>query len=735
MASYPSAEQHRLAWEDLARRIAASSDSIGETTGAACAPNSRPGQLTIIGSGIEMMGFSIADQALIEAADKVFYCIADPATIVWVKRLRPDALDLYVLYGDDKIRYTTYMQMTEAQLYWVRQGLNVVVIFYGHPGIFVLSTHRAILIARREGHRATMKAAVSALDTLCADLGVDPSHPGLQTHEATDCLTRRRRIDTSLHVVLWQVGLIGELGYRRQGYLNANFSYFINWLQEIYGPDFAVTHYIGSRYPTVPPLVETWPLSKLHEPPLQAGITGLSTFYLPPRDVVPTDLRTVTELGLLQPGQQLRPPSSPIREIGLYRAREREAFRAFARFSIPPSYRWQEDTAASDFLIALHRDPALQAAYLADPLAALNDPRFAALDERERELLASRDAGAIQIAAKGGNRRSPANEDLIARILTGRALGAGLAARVRGLQGQAARQALDTWLDEHGLVPERERFSASLDFVYRNALYPWTGVYLDAAAQRSIALVSNRADWRRSVLHVDGFPVRSFRLEQGAIGWQAGPEVPFSGVIKLDADRRGQRRLVGKTWLAGEAAGQAHTFVAREADPGRSGLLPWLGAFRTSGDTGWLQGEYALRSNGRFRREVMPLSIAGERVAIAGHPVEMARIEGDRLCWRGGAKDWWAGQVTFLPDPLSGAVELFGSCWSELEPAPIKCHGARRQPGQPAGSGLPLPPWALRQVGNVAASYLERGGLQLWHRWEKASFTNSILNTLVAPLL
>jgi hypothetical protein len=132
--------------------------------------------------------------------------VADPATIVWLKRLRPDALDLYVLYGESKVRYTTYMQMTEAQLYWVRKGLKVVVIFYGHPGIFVLSTHRAVKLARREGHRAIMKAGVCALDTLCADLGVDPCHPGMQTHEATDSLLRRRRLDTSLHVVLWQVG-------------------------------------------------------------------------------------------------------------------------------------------------------------------------------------------------------------------------------------------------------------------------------------------------------------------------------------------------------------------------------------------------------------------------------------------------------------------------------------------------------------------------------------------------
>jgi hypothetical protein len=186
-------EQHRRAWEQLADGISTLRRSVTDDP-SRIAPPAQPGELVIIGSGIDSIGFSLGDEALIANADKVLYCVADPATVVWLRQLRPDALDLYVLYADDKVRYTTYMEMAEAQLYWVRQGLRVVVIFYGHPGIFVLSTHRAIQIARREGHRAVMRAGVSALDTLCADLGVDPSHPGLQTHEATDCLIRRRRI-------------------------------------------------------------------------------------------------------------------------------------------------------------------------------------------------------------------------------------------------------------------------------------------------------------------------------------------------------------------------------------------------------------------------------------------------------------------------------------------------------------------------------------------------------------
>ncbi len=149
--SFPTQDAHARAWESLARAIAAAGAGISEDPPAA--PPPQPGSLTIIGSGIETLGFTLGDEQLIRSADAVFYCVADPATVTWLKEIRPDAYDLYVLYDDGKVRYTTYMQMTEAMLHFVRQSKRVVAIYYGHPGIFVLSTHRAVLIARRRGTR------------------------------------------------------------------------------------------------------------------------------------------------------------------------------------------------------------------------------------------------------------------------------------------------------------------------------------------------------------------------------------------------------------------------------------------------------------------------------------------------------------------------------------------------------------------------------------------------------
>jgi hypothetical protein len=160
----------------------------------------------VIGSGIEAAGFTAADEMLIRDADEVFFCVADPATSVWIKARRPDAYDLYVLYDDSKLRYLTYMQMTEAMLHYVRQGRRVVAIFYGHPGIFVLSTHRAVIIARREGHRAVMRAAVSALDALCADLGVDRASQVCRPSRRPTCWCVAV---ASIHACTWWSGRSG----------------------------------------------------------------------------------------------------------------------------------------------------------------------------------------------------------------------------------------------------------------------------------------------------------------------------------------------------------------------------------------------------------------------------------------------------------------------------------------------------------------------------------------------
>ncbi len=728
---YPNYEDHQQAWEELAKGIAALKTRVRTIEQES---DEAKGELTIIGSGIETIGFSVGDQKLIEAADKVLYCVADPATVVWLTLLRPDALDLYVLYGENKVRYITYMQMAEAQLYWVRQGLKVVVVFYGHPGVFVLSTHRAIKLARREGHRAVMKAGVCALDTLCADLGVDPSHPGLQTHEATDSLIRQRHIDTSLHVILWQVGLIGELGYRRNGYLNDNFSYFIRWLQELYDQDYEITHYIGSRYPTIDPLIQTYRLDELHNPNVQSNITGLSTFYIPPRDVVATDHATAMDLGLLREGQRLVTPSSPLREIDQYGPREMAAFTAFENFRIPTGYRWQEHTEASNFLIELRFDTALQDLYSRDPQQALNDSRFNGLSDKERALLSSRDPGAVQIAAKGIYKRSSENEQLITRLLNSKVECSELLKQMRLQPRSIARAKLLDWAAQQNIAFDAPRFHASVDFIYQNNIYPWTGVYLAADQKHLVTLLGNQTHRNKSILYIDDVRVRTYQFQNGMLKWSASESIPFSGILKFDHETTGLRRMVGKIWSQTETAGMAEPFVASEVDPARKLLSPKLITFYHSLDTKMLYGTYAVRASGRFVKEVIFVSLSKEAFSIDGQRVDSFTFNGPTLSWRGGIKSCFSGRLNFLIDPIAHSVEAYGQTQSNDEPGQFKCYGTRLSEAEVQYGGPPMPDWAQAYLLQIVKENETKGGLMLWHKWEKYSFTNLAVVKYFSPL-
>src|ERR1700691_513144 len=141
-------------------------------------------ELVFIGSGINSAN-QLTPEAVahIKNADKVFYCVADLAVERRLQVLSRNTEDLYVFYADDKPRRKTYEEMVERMLGALAVTKYVCAVFYGHPGIFVWPSYRAIQLARKEGHRAYMLPAVSSLDCLFADVGFDPSRHGCQILE------------------------------------------------------------------------------------------------------------------------------------------------------------------------------------------------------------------------------------------------------------------------------------------------------------------------------------------------------------------------------------------------------------------------------------------------------------------------------------------------------------------------------------------------------------------------
>jgi precorrin-2 methylase len=235
------------------------------------------GSLIVVGTGIS--AGQITREALrhIEIADIVLYCVADIATERLILTLNSNTEDLYFFYADDKPRSQTYVEMTDRILTHVRNGRRVCVAFYGHPGIFVTSSHSAIEQARNEGHEAYMVPAVSSLDCLFADLGIDPASSGCQILEATQFLCRNRQLDKHSSVILLQVGCVGDWGWSSRGYDGRNVPLLSDRLQEVYGADYEVAIYQASSMSILPPLIRVVKLKHLGS----ASVSGISTLYIP----------------------------------------------------------------------------------------------------------------------------------------------------------------------------------------------------------------------------------------------------------------------------------------------------------------------------------------------------------------------------------------------------------------------------------------------------------------------
>lgn len=266
------------------------------------------GSLIVVGSGIAAGQMTVETRRWIEVSDKVLHCVADPVTERLIDKLNPNTETLKVFYAEGKPRRRTYVEMTNRILECVREGQSVCVIYYGHPGIFVDSTHAAMKIASDEGYPAKMLPAISALDCLFADLGVDPA-AGCQMFEATDLLLRRKKLDVQAHVILWQVGATGDLGFTYRAKQSKCIPILVEYLLEFYQPDHTVTIYEAAQYPVCQPVIEQIEIGRLHEGP----VSGISTVYVPPMVKAPTYLSMVRKLGLydmVSKGFKFKPKSN-----------------------------------------------------------------------------------------------------------------------------------------------------------------------------------------------------------------------------------------------------------------------------------------------------------------------------------------------------------------------------------------------------------------------------------------
>jgi uncharacterized protein YabN with tetrapyrrole methylase and pyrophosphatase domain len=252
-----------------------------QPTGEAGTPGQKKaGSLTVIGTGIKTVGqLTMEAIAWMQKADALLYVVGDPIAEAVMQQLNPQgAQSLAGYYQEGKQRIHAYHAMVDHILKSVRGGNTTVAAFYGHPGVFAYPSHESIRQARAEGYTARMLPGVSAEDCLFADLGVDPAVGGCQTYEATDFLINGPIIDNSTQLIIWQIGTLGDLTYRRMKYDTSAMPYLVQRLLQYYPPAHPITVYEAPMFPNVEPMVARIPLYSLSDFP----ITAAMTLYIPP---------------------------------------------------------------------------------------------------------------------------------------------------------------------------------------------------------------------------------------------------------------------------------------------------------------------------------------------------------------------------------------------------------------------------------------------------------------------
>ncbi len=345
------------------------------------------GRLVVVGTGIRSIA-QLTQEAMawIRAADIVCYALADPVTERWVIDNARASEDLALFYDEATTRLTTYAAMAARMAGHAQSGLTVVGVFYGHPGVFTDPSHRAVAIARGAGIPAQMLPGVSALDCLCADLGIDIGEGSSQTFDATEMMMRARRPDPGAHVIIWQIGVLAQPGFdRRRG--ASDLTPLVDYLLQFYPPEHPVTHYQGAQLVLCDPVVEVLALKDL------AGIAAAvtSTLYVPPVSVPEFDMEMAATLGLDDPdkfdGAQENP--APYWDGAIPALPERD---------------WHQPVAApgpmSGLLESLSMDPALVDDFNVDPALFL---RTVGLDPVESWAVLTRNGAWMSACVRYGS--------------------------------------------------------------------------------------------------------------------------------------------------------------------------------------------------------------------------------------------------------------------------------------------------------------------------------------------
>jgi hypothetical protein len=123
---------------------------------------------------------------------------------------------------------------------------------------------------------------------------IDPGEYGCQSFEATDFLIHKRIYDCNSHLLLWQIGMIGNVSHQLVINNEKLLGILVEYLAKTYDLEHKIIIYEAALYPTFQPRIEEIMLKQLPK----SILTKISTLYIPPKGKSVCDPEMLNKLGV-----------------------------------------------------------------------------------------------------------------------------------------------------------------------------------------------------------------------------------------------------------------------------------------------------------------------------------------------------------------------------------------------------------------------------------------------------
>jgi hypothetical protein len=151
---------------------------------------------------------------------------------------------------------------------------------HGHPLVAAHPPFLVLELAKALDLRVEVLPGISAIDTILADLRLDPVVHGVQMYEATDLLLRRRPLQSDVPAIIWQIGVLETALHSDRVSKPERFARLARHLRQFYPAQHEIVAIYCPPHPILPPTILRFALEDIgrHSHEIHAGFT----LYVPP---------------------------------------------------------------------------------------------------------------------------------------------------------------------------------------------------------------------------------------------------------------------------------------------------------------------------------------------------------------------------------------------------------------------------------------------------------------------